>query len=257
MFQKLNLAPKSWKFIYLPSVGSTNAYAKGIISNTNPLYFTAVFTDHQTDGKGQYDRKWVSETNKNLLCSLLIPMKSIDIPHNDVFRWNMYIAVAIRQVLQSYIEETIYIKWPNDLIIRDKKLGGILIENIYSGQSMTSSIIGVGININQNTFDESLPDATSLVQIDQTLRNPTDILYAITNMFNHEGIGSINHKNPDLIMNLYNKYLYKVGKTITIMDADEIPMQAVLKGVLKDGNMEVQVDQTHLKLSHGQYRMVL
>ncbi len=257
MFQNPLQAPMSWKFVYLPTVGSTNSFVKDNLANTGPLHLTAVFTDHQTEGRGQYDRKWSSTAGQNLLCSLLIPMEHSQIPHEDLYQWNMYIAAVVRQVLDSIVESNVYIKWPNDLIIEGKKVGGILIENIYTGSKLSASIIGIGININQVEFEESLPNATSLQVIDGNHRDTNEILYALTSTFDQESLMSKSQENPDLVLNLYNKYLYKLGKRVMCTDAENNAISGILNGVTVDGNLQLLVDQALLSLSHSQYKLLL
>jgi BirA family biotin operon repressor/biotin-[acetyl-CoA-carboxylase] ligase len=257
MFQNPLQASMSWKFVYLPTIGSTNSFVKDNLANTGPLHLTAVFTDHQTEGRGQYDRKWSSTAGQNLLCSLLIPMEHSEVPHQDLYQWNMYIAAVIRQVLDSLVEPNVYIKWPNDIIINDKKVGGILIENIYSGSKLSASIIGIGINVNQIKFDKSLPNATSLQVIDGKHRDPTEILYALTSTFDQESLMSKSQENPDLVLNLYNRYLYNLGNEVTCIDTENNAIKGVLKGVSVDGHLQLQVDQASLSLSHSQYKLML
>lgn len=249
--------PKSWQFVYLRSVDSTNAYAKDRTANSKPRRFTAVFTDHQTDGRGQYDRKWQANARENLLCSLIIPLEQVTLAPEKLFIWNMYITAVIRQALDSQVRDQVQIKWPNDLIINGKKVGGILIQNTYSGSTISSSIIGIGINVNQTAFDESLPYATSLKVIDNIHRNPVRILYEIAATIEEASIISDALKNPDFILNLYNKHLYKLGDQVTCIDPDGNPIIGELSGVDAQGKLLLAVDHADLALNHGQYRLQL
>lgn len=147
--------------IFLPKCHSTNdiatdLYRKGIIPPG-----AVVITDHQVAGRGQRGNKWESAAGKNLTFSLVL--KPDFLKADESFYLNVAVSLALSDVLRE-MSDAFTIKWPNDLYYRDKKVGGILIENNISTGRITSSVIGIGLNINQVRFS-GLPEAISLRQI--------------------------------------------------------------------------------------------
>ena len=144
-------------YIELDSINSTNDY----INNLNKLYVReglVVRANFQTEGKGQRSCKWHSDPNKNLLLSVVIEP---NIYARNHFLISKIVSLAICDVLFDLGLEP-NIKWPNDIIVYDKKISGVLIENKIKGDFITHSIIGVGLNINQCLFQDYCTQATSL-----------------------------------------------------------------------------------------------
>ncbi|AWV98971.1 biotin--[acetyl-CoA-carboxylase] ligase [Arcticibacterium luteifluviistationis] len=144
--------------IYLPTCHSTNETAGEIIQKGEIMEGTIVITDNQTRGKGQRGNTWHSEKGQNLTFTLIL--KPDFIPVNEQFRLNMAVSLAVYQTLTEFLDEKLKIKWPNDILYGDQKLGGILIESLISNRIINYSFIGIGLNINQGNFE--LPNATSL-----------------------------------------------------------------------------------------------
>ncbi len=145
--------------VHLQETDSTNRWlrehaAEGI---------RVVWADYQTQGRGQGENHWESECGQNLTCSLLL--RPTDIPANQQFRISMAVALAIVDALKPYAGDELSVKWPNDIYWRDSKLGGILIENRLQGTHIEESIVGIGINVNQQHFRSDAPNPISLRQI--------------------------------------------------------------------------------------------
>ena len=152
------------KLITLSSTDSTNRYLKDLVHSGALLpNFLTVFTPIQTAGVGQYGAKWQSAPHMNLTFSTLFTPENLTIERGFVL--NMLVPIAVVKALKTLgIAEEINIKWPNDIVITRKKIGGILIENIIQGQQIIKSVIGIGLNVNQTNF-EGLPKASSLAKI--------------------------------------------------------------------------------------------
>jgi BirA family biotin operon repressor/biotin-[acetyl-CoA-carboxylase] ligase len=117
-----------------------------------------VVTDFQTSGRGQRGNEWESEPGKNLMFSMLL--RPVFIRPSDQFSLNMTLSVALADYLEPQFPEQVSLKWPNDVMINDKKVCGILIQNHVQGHSIHESIIGIGLNVNQTSFRHAR--ATSL-----------------------------------------------------------------------------------------------
>jgi BirA family biotin operon repressor/biotin-[acetyl-CoA-carboxylase] ligase len=145
---------------FLPECHSTNDTALNLVKDRKAHEGTVVITDHQLQGKGQRGNKWITEKGLNLTFSLILKPNFLDI--SEQFYLNMAVSNSIRKLLQEYIPH-LQVKWPNDLILPDfGKIGGILIENTYSGTNWDFAVVGVGINVNQVQFEN--PQATSLAK---------------------------------------------------------------------------------------------
>ena len=140
--------------LHFQEIDSTNTYLK----NTYKLLgnFTFVSTDYQSHGKGRNDRVWNSEPGENLMFSFLIKDANL-IKQSPII--SLLSAVEVAKVLETYKIKGVSIKWPNDVLINDKKVCGILAE----GQLPDYMVVGIGLNVNQKTFPEGLRrPATSL-----------------------------------------------------------------------------------------------
>lgn len=144
------------------SIDSTNKYAIGLLSKIRPKEGTAIIADFQTDGRGQVDSKWQSNSNENILMSIILYPESLAVTNQ--YLMSCMVSLSIRNVLSSIlIDREIKIKWPNDILCGDKKIAGILIHNTLKGKKLKSSVVGMGININQRYFPSDIPNATSIL----------------------------------------------------------------------------------------------
>jgi BirA family transcriptional regulator, biotin operon repressor / biotin---[acetyl-CoA-carboxylase] ligase len=144
--------------VYLPTCHSTNDIAAEIIQNNGITDGTVIYTDYQTAGKGQRGNSWESNPNLNLTMSLILDCKFL--PLKNHFFLSKIAALAVAQAIESLLKQPIKIKWPNDLYLNEKKIGGILIESSIQGKKIQYSIIGFGVNVNQTSFEN--PRATSI-----------------------------------------------------------------------------------------------
>lgn len=167
----------------IDTTDSTNIEAINYWQNVDPDTMVLFYTWNQTNGRGQGNNKWYSEPNKNITATILWKMQQpISLSEIPLFVFSEWLAITICNELNNYLKyNKIKIKWPNDIIIDNKKLGGILIENIIIGQELIAIIGGFGININQEKFPKELTNATSLKLITQKNYNEKEILMKIFN----------------------------------------------------------------------------
>jgi len=145
--------------IVLDEVDSTNDYLKSQVSNFKPLpEWTAIMAKHQTRGRGQRDNVWHTPADQNITVSLLIYPKYL--PPQQQFYLNIFVSLGIIDWLKSIHIEA-QIKWPNDIMLANKKIAGILIENKVNSKGIVQSIIGIGINANQVDFPNELINKAS------------------------------------------------------------------------------------------------
>lgn len=162
-------------FIYCAKVDSTNSEMKRRLDACKLKNYSCIYTDFQSAGRGQTmiggktSNVWESEPKKNLIFSLLIRPENI--PVDMQFFINQVVAIAIADELNDLLpEKNVVVKWPNDIYYNDKKLCGVLIENTIIGRNIDTSIVGVGVNVNQQEFLNA-PNPTSLAIIAGRLFN--------------------------------------------------------------------------------------
>jgi BirA family biotin operon repressor/biotin-[acetyl-CoA-carboxylase] ligase len=155
--------------IELSTIDSTNIYAMAQIKEGMAKSGSCFRADYQTHGKGQHGRVWESSKGQNLLCSYILELKTLDKSKkwapNDQNGFSAAIALGARTFFDAYTNGDTKIKRPNDIYWRDRKAGGILIENQLKGKEWTWTVIGIGININQTVFSPEAPNPVSLKQI--------------------------------------------------------------------------------------------
>lgn len=151
-------------FIELEHAESTNTYAIEKLRGGKVPDGTVYFTKNQTSGRGQRGNTWVSEPNKNAAFSIVVYPKFIST--SNLFLLNKIASLAVSDFLSTIpdLSDSVLIKWPNDILVGEKKICGILIENQLKDQRISSTVIGIGININQEKFDQYGLNATSLKQ---------------------------------------------------------------------------------------------
>ena len=147
-------------FIELQQVESTNNYATGAVHAGMAQHGTIVFAHHQTKGKGQHNRAWLADEGKNIAMSVILQPPGLALSQS--FLISMATALGVQRFFSHYAGSETKVKWPNDLYWRDRKAGGILIENIVQGSEWKASIVGIGININQTAFENLENKAVSL-----------------------------------------------------------------------------------------------
>ena len=161
----ISLLSTNWNenFHFVDTTHSTNLLLNEIVeknknAGTNMPDFFCVATNFQTAGKGQRNKVWMSNKGENILVSFYF--QPLILPQLQIY-FNYFFALTIREVLSLYVSD-VKIKKPNDIWVADKKIAGILIEHHIQGEKLNYSVAGVGININQTQFDETLPNPTSL-----------------------------------------------------------------------------------------------
>jgi birA, biotin-[acetyl-CoA-carboxylase] ligase region len=164
----------------LKEVDSTNNFLKNLLSKSKPVpEGTVIMAETQYAGRGQQNNKWHAEPGKNLTFSLLLQPHFLDIAYQ--FDLNRAISMGVYDTLCPLLGNRLKIKWPNDIYYGDKKLGGILIENLLQGSQIKNAVIGIGLNINQGNFPDDAVNATSVKQILHKDYPLNDILADICN----------------------------------------------------------------------------
>ncbi len=159
------------------TMDSTNSYAIELVKSENIREGTIIWAIEQTAGRGQQATKWQSAVNMSLTFSQILFPSFLELP--KIAYLGMCVALAVQEVLSDISEKKISIKWPNDIYVGNKKMGGILIENGIKGNHISYAVVGIGININQTEFSADIPNAISLYQLTNQTHDLASILSAI------------------------------------------------------------------------------
>ena len=225
------------KLIKLDAIDSTNEFLKGLSNKQELENFTVVTAEHQTKGKGQMGAVWTSEASKNLIMSLLVKDFLVDIC--QIFNLNIAVSLAVIEVLESVKIPNLSIKWPNDIMSYNKKIGGILIENSIKSDGTINSIVGLGLNVNQTNFD-NLPKASSLAVISETKFNKDELLLLICDAIKKNV--KFCKQSPEGLWSNYSNFLYKKGLPMPFADQKNNNFMGIIQGVSHVGKLQVLLE---------------
>ncbi len=221
------------RIIKLDAIDSTNDYLKQLSGDSEVENFTVVIADEQTKGKGQMGAKWVSEKGKNLTMSILV--KDMNLTINDVFTLNVMVVLSIIKVLKNIEIPKVTIKWPNDIMSDSKKIAGILIENTIKGNGSVTSVIGIGLNLNQDNFD-ALPQASSLSCITGEIYDIESMAILLQKSLKDSILTIF---EDDALWNSYHDNLYKRDYPSAFEDSEGKRFMGIIKKVTREGKLEV------------------
>ena len=197
---------------------------------SGPIVVTA---EYQSEGRGRASKSWFSNRGENLLISLLLNHK---LHINKKFDLSILISLALKDFLSNYLNDEIYIKWPNDLIINNKKIAGFIIDNLVQNSSIHTSVIGIGINVNQIKFNSFSLLATSIALENNCNYNIDDIKNNLLSCIENRYIDFV--KNSTL-HNEYLNHLYLKDK-FSFFEINLKRVEAKIINVSEKGELFVQ-----------------
>ena len=223
---------QSFPFIKLDVIDSTNNYAMNLVKEGWTKNLACIWARDQYQGKGQRGNTWLSEAGKNLTCSIIFFPVLLDA--GDNFYLSMAVCLAAKKFLQSSCQD-VKIKWPNDLYIAGKKAGGILIENTLEKQNIRSSVIGIGINLNQKEFPADIPNATSVFL---SSGKESDIEKSVLSLYSSvvESLKKLDMKLNAEIKPSYLQSLYGLGVQLSFRDLNG-EFKGIIQGVEDTGEL--------------------
>jgi len=233
-----------FSIIKLDTINSTNSYLKRLNETEFVKNKTVLVAKNQFCGKGQMQAKWQSESGKNLTFSVLYRFKSLKL--SNQFYLNSAVSLAVYKAIFPIIGKNLTIKWPNDIMAGNKKLGGILIENTVKSGYISQSIIGIGLNVNQIIFPENLPKATALSIVLNKEFNLDIILNNILNKMLYT-FKMIESKSYKTLKNLYHQNLYRINLWSDFFDDKNHTFKGKIRGVNIDGTLSVELIDGTLK----------
>ena len=193
------------KVIKLNAIDSTNSYLKELSSNSALQDPIVVVAHTQEKGRGQQGASWQSETGKSLTFSLFKRFSALSVSSQASL--NFAVSLGVFEALEHMEVPDIAIKWPNDILSHNKKLAGILIENQVQGSKIVSSVIGMGLNVNEHRFRD-LPHATSMKLSAGREFDLDKVLEIVANSI-IEQLNSVERVSKETLMNAYESHLFR------------------------------------------------
>ena len=227
--------------IEFDTLPSTNLYLK---ENYHQLADrTVVVANHQTAGRGRLSRRW--EDSDDLLFSILL---KDNLPHN-LANISLLVAASLYKTLNEILDN-VTIKWPNDILVRGKKLAGILLESVVIGEKVDCIIIGVGINVNTAKLSEELKQkATSIyLQINRKI-DKKELLEKFLKEFRRDY--QFYSENKSDYLQICRDHSYVIGKEV-IVTINNQPKKALVLDILENGNILLLINEKKVELNSGE-----
>ncbi|MFM7766912.1 MAG: biotin--[acetyl-CoA-carboxylase] ligase [Bacteroidota bacterium] len=226
--------------IVLDEVDSTNRFAQELLQTSAKVKEgTAILSFYQTSGKGQKGNVWESERRSNMLASVILFPNFLEL--SSLYLINQVVALSVCKALADHSGYEFKIKWPNDIIFGENKIAGILIENSIREKRCTNSIVGVGINLNQEVFKNYVPKAISLRSITQkTIDSIPEFTIKWRNIL-IEYFEMIRNGDEQKIIETYSRLIFGLNEKREF-EYDGLKTFGIIRGVTKDGYLKMETD---------------
>jgi BirA family biotin operon repressor/biotin-[acetyl-CoA-carboxylase] ligase len=234
--------------IYVKSLASTNSYASELLRQISVSEGSLIYTFEQEKGRGQRGNSWESEPNKNVTLSLVLHPSFLQ--PSGQFLLTKITSLAVADLMAEILDSTansnrIHIKWPNDIYVGDKKIAGILIENYLRENAIQTSIIGLGINVNQAVF-HTAPNAISVFSLTRKITDLQQCMERFCEYFEARYLQLKANKLQKLDED-YLRYLYRLNEWNTYTAAGNQAFEGNIKGVSAIGKLQVEVISGEVK----------
>ena len=232
------------KIIRLNTIDSTNSFLKKLARTSTLENMTTVVTENQTSGRGQSSEKWKSKPFKNLTFSTLIHLRDFKVTNQTYL--NFAVSLSIFNALVELDIPKVKIKWPNDILSGTKKLCGILIENTIKGGLIHYSVVGIGLNVNQEEFPKELSSASSIKKIIGKEFDLNELLQSILKHLKKTS-SLLENKNYEVLEKEYLNNLYKKNTPTMFKNAKSVLFMGIIKGVSSNGKLQIQLENDVIK----------
>jgi BirA family transcriptional regulator, biotin operon repressor / biotin---[acetyl-CoA-carboxylase] ligase len=222
--------------IRLEATDSTNNYANLLLSGQSSIADgTVIWAKHQTAGRGQRGNSWESQTGMNLTFSIILYPGFLKVW--EQFSLSRVVALSVADFIGNFIGG-VRVKWPNDIFVGDRKIGGILIENVVEQDYIRHSIVGIGININQRNFSYS--QAVSLAMLCAGEYDLEQCLCQVCESLN-DWYKLLSERNFEAIENAYLSKLYRFDE-VSEYCANGKNFRARIVNVKPGGELQLELE---------------
>lgn len=248
------IPPFGQPFISFSTIDSTNDEARRFIDAGKASAGMALFTAHQQKGRGQRGKTWSETKGKGIALTVLLQPHFLTV--SQQFLLSAAVALGVRAFLaqQGDTTETFTIKWPNDIYCGDRKIAGLLIENsIRSNNEWNWAVIGIGINLNQASFEADLPNPISLYQVIGEQKDPAGVAKQLCTYLT-DFLTSLFQDAPEKIVDRYQAHLYKRGQTCQFIRGGS-SFQAIPLGVTPLGELQLDRIEKPIRLGEVEWKI--
>ena len=231
------------KIIKLNAIDSTNSYLKQLAKETCLEDETVVLTNRQISGRGQMGNVWLSREGQSLTFSVFKELRQLPVERQFII--SMAVSLGLLKALKSLNVPKISIKWPNDILSANKKIGGILIENVVEGSNVKHAIIGIGLNVNDTDFTK-LPQASSLkLQTGENFQLEEVLDTILKNIF--KNLKNLSAANFSEMKRNYENNLFRKEKVSVFETPERLRFNGIIKGVSDIGELLVETENDPLQ----------
>lgn len=229
--------------IKVSAINSTNSFGREMFRENPNMPATCVLAKNQLQGRGQRGTTWNAQPGQNLTFSIIYPKPGISPGHQ--FLLSAAVATTVVNALEQFHLPRLRVKWPNDIMSANFKIGGILIENVITEAKVAASVIGIGLNVNQQSFS-GLPNAGSMSSVSGKEYDLEEVLRLLLQDLEKE-LQMISDKRSEEILKAYKNRLFRMEVPSTF----ELPDKTLLTGVISDvstaGKLIVRCEEGHLR----------
>lgn len=237
----------------LNATDSTNSYLKQLVRGTSVPDETVVIAENQLKGRGQMGSGWQSEAGKSLTFSMF---KCFDnVMGERQFMISMAVSLAIAEAFKTLNIPNVSIKWPNDILSVNKKIGGILIENVLEGSNVKYSVIGIGLNVNESSFPD-LPQASSLKLQTGIAFHLDEVFHVVIEKVFAE-LRDLKVQDFSLLQDRYENNLFRIGKVSVFESPEGLLFNGIIKGISDIGELIMEPeDGANQRFQMKQVKMI-
>ena len=234
------------KIIYHETIASTNLWAKEHIVEL--VHGSVVVADEQTQGRGRMGRQWDSSKGEGIWMTLVL---CPDLPMSEGGKITQMAAVAMHQTILQETGLLLKIKWPNDLLINDRKICGILTEMTGELNRIEHMYVGIGLNVNQMSFPPDISTtATSLLQSVHQKTSRSQLLAAFLNQFEDIYDAYVKHQDYAPVLEIARTHSSLLGKPVNVIRGEKKQPGTALQ-LHEDGRLEVEYPNGERELLSG------
>lgn len=214
---------------------STNAYAQYLLSKSKPVEGTVITAEYQERGRGQIGSVWHSHPGKNVILSVIVYPEFLTVDRQ--FQLVKWVSVALWETVDQFFPGQVSIKWPNDILLRSKKIAGILIQNMVQGSRMQATVIGIGMNINQIAFDPGIGSPISFQSAAGTVFNRSEIMHLLLKILDRTFLEL--KKDPGFFDKSYLNHLFRKDEIHIFKTPSGAFFSGRITGVNKMGQLAI------------------
>jgi BirA family biotin operon repressor/biotin-[acetyl-CoA-carboxylase] ligase len=229
--------------IKLDAIDSTNLYLKQLSTDKTLEDNTVVVAEKQTQGRGQMGTQWEAETGKNLTVSIYKRFSGL--PLERQFYVSVATSLALTRALSYFTIPRLSIKWPNDILSDNKKICGVLIENVIKQDQLIASVIGIGLNVNQMVFNSN-PKASSMRLINGSIFTVEEVMQKILAEL-EISMQRLKVCDFERLKLEYETELFRKNKPSTFKNIEGVLFSGFIQSVSQAGNLQVLLEDNIIK----------